>query len=73
MLKKIDKFIDKYLNWNVLKNVLLAELALIPHLLIVKAYSVSVMPLLIMNLSFGLSVSLFGKAFSSIVKKEESL
>lgn len=69
MLEKIDKFIDKYLNWRVFKNILLAQLFLLPHSFIVSAFNVPSVLLLIMDLSFGISIAFLRKAFLEIFKK----
>lgn len=73
MVEKIDKFLDKYLNWKVLINILLSLAVLIPHTFIASLYNISKIPLLIMNLSFGLAISFFTKAIKEFTKREESL
>ena len=73
MLEKIDKFIDKFLKWKVLKNIILAELFILPHTLICSIYNISIIPLIIMDLSFGISISFFTKAIFEFKKREESL
>lgn len=68
MLEKIDKFIDKYLNWRIIKNVLLAELFLIPSSLIASAYNIAHLHLLIHNICFGIAVSFLTKAIKEFVE-----
>lgn len=65
MLEKIDKFINKFLNWNVLKYILLSNLCLIPHTLIATKYRMSGIDLIIMCFSFGFSIDCFVKAYKN--------
>lgn len=65
MLENIDNFINKFLNWNVLKYIILSELSLIPYLLITNKYGVHGFELFVMGLSFGASVNYCVKAFKN--------
>lgn len=56
-LQKIDKFIDKYLNWKVLLNFCIAEVCLFPYLLITSTYNMPLLFKMIMVASIGLAVS----------------
>lgn len=69
MSEKIDKFIDKYLNWQVFKNVLIAQLCLIPHSCIISIFNIPIVLLIIMDISFGLSVAFLTKAIHSIKRE----
>lgn len=72
MLEKIDKFIDKYLNWKVLLNLGIAEVCLLPYMLITSTYKMPLLFKIIMGLSIGTAISYIRKALKNI-KKEESL
>lgn len=62
MLEKIDEFINKFLNWKILKYVLLANLCTCIHSLIAARYNISFLHMLLMNISFGLGISFFEKS-----------
>ena len=66
MLEKIDKFIDKYLNWKVLLNLGLAEVCLLPYMLITSTYNMPVLFKIIMALSIGTAISCTRRATKSI-------
>ena len=66
MLEKIDRFIDKYLNWQVLFNLGISELCLIPYMLITSTYKMPILFKIIIVLSIGLSISFTTKAFKII-------
>ena len=68
MIEKIDKFIDKYLNWNVLKNLLLGELAIMPWVFLSSMYNIPLLFKVIMFSSIGISISFFTKATMNILK-----
>ena len=65
MLKKIDKFIDKYFNWKVLLNLGLAELCLLPYMVITSTYKMPILFKIIMVLSIGTAISCTRKALKS--------
>ena len=73
MLEKIDKFIEKFLKWKVLKNIILAQLFIIPHSVLASFYNISGIHLIIMNVCFGTAISFFTKAIFEFTKREESL
>jgi len=66
-LEKIDKFIEKYLNWKVLLNLGLAEVCLLPYMLIMSTYNIPFLFKLIMFLSISTSLSFIRKA-TAIIK-----
>ena len=69
MLEKIDKFIDKYFNWRILKNLIIAELFLIPNSFIATLHNIPWYLLMIMNLSFNFSVIFLTKVIKEIASK----
>ena len=69
MLEKIDKFIDRFLNWRILKNLIIAELFLIPNSFIATLYNIPWYLLIIMNLSFNFSVIFLTKVIKEIASK----
>ena len=66
MIEKIDKFIDKYLNWQVLKNLLLSEICLMPYIIIIGTYRMPILFKIIMFLSIGSAISYTRRAIKSI-------
>lgn len=65
MLEKIDKFIDKYLNWKVLLNFGIAEVCFLPYMLITSTYKMPVLFKIIMVLSIGTAISYTRKALKN--------
>lgn len=65
MLEKIDRFIDKYLNWKVLLNLGIAEVCLLPYILITSTYKMPVLFKIIMVLSIGIAISYTRKALKN--------
>jgi len=68
MLEKIDKFIDKYLNWKVLLYLLLAEACLFPYMLIVDTYNIPVAFKILMALCIATAISCTREALKNIKK-----
>lgn len=66
MLEKIDKFINKFLKYDVIIYILLSNFCLIPHTLIANKYGIDGLELIIMCFSFGLSIDFFVKAFKKV-------
>ena len=68
MLEKIDKFIDKYLNWKVLLNLILAEICLLPFIAITATYNIPLLFKVIMLVSLDLCLKSIERATKSIKK-----
>lgn len=68
MLEKIDNFINKFFNWKIFKNILLAELFCIPHALIVRKFHISMTAMFILDFSFLLSTICFKKVLKEFEK-----
>lgn len=68
MLEKIDKFIDKYFNLKVLINLGVAELCLLPYMLITSTYNMPLLFKMIMVASIGMAVSHMRIAIQNIKK-----
>ena len=68
MLEKIDKFIDKYLDWKVLLHFGIAELCFLPYMLITSTYDIPMLFKMIMIASIGLAVSHMRIAIQNIKK-----